>query len=316
MNKYIIKTMAVATILITLNGCAQNTKKQESMSTQFQDKIKNNYKNIKIYDYNPVYQIRFDKYNCPIEIYINEILVVSLLDNDRSAGEQIIQIPEYILKSGLQTIRVKIYPLLDKNKNFEKFVSRDLWLKLRVTYQDYEKDKTAEAKEVFKAELPKIEEDSPYLEFKREFKATVPYTLEGWSKGVDLSKEDPEKLEAEVKGRMKEIADLYQNKDIEGLIREQYKRMQEVDQSYYFHTKKNSEDLLVELQESLNESKKTELLEGKMKLMANGKLVTILVDKGVFFNEGIIRTDIGDSYAFYPQFFYRPSPGAKLEIIR
>jgi hypothetical protein len=302
--------------LITLNSCAQNTKKQDSMSTEYQDKIKNNYKNVKIYDYNPIYQIRFDKYNCPMEMYINEILVVSLLDNDRSAGEQIIQIPEYILKSGVQTIRVKIYPLLDKQKNFEKFVSRDLWLKLRVTYQDYEKDKTADAKEVFKAELPKIEEDSPYLEFKREFKASVPYELEGWSRGEDLSKEDPKKLEQEVKSRMKEIADLYQNKDIEGLAREQYKRMQEVDQSYYFHTKKNSEDLLVELQESLNESKKTELLEGKMKLMASGKLATILVDKGVFFNEGIIRTDIGDSYAFYPQYFYRPSPGAKLEIIR
>ncbi|KQB40374.1 hypothetical protein RC62_264 [Flavobacterium aquidurense] len=164
--------------------------------------------------------------------------------------------------------------------------------------------------------LPKVTVDVPYIELKGEFEAMVPYELEGWSKGMDLSKEDPKKLEEEVLGRMKEIASLYQNKDIEGLVREQYKRMQEVDQSYYFNTKKNSEELLVELQESLNESKKTELLEGKMKLMANGKLVTILVDKGVFFNEGIIRTDIGDSYAFYPQYFYRPSLGAKLEIIR
>ncbi|OXG07720.1 hypothetical protein BC749_101161 [Flavobacterium araucananum] len=204
----------------------------------------------------------------------------------------------------------------DKNKNFENFVSKDAKLKLRVTYQDYEREKNGKHTEVIKAELPKIDKDLPFIELEGKFTATVPYTLEGWSKGIDLSKEGPEKLEAEVKGRMNEIADLYQNKDIEGLIREQYKRMQEVDQSYYFHTKKNSEDLLVELQESLNESKKTELLEGKMKLMANGKLVTILVDKGVFFNEGIIRTDIGDSYAFYPQYFYRPSPGAKLEIIR
>lgn len=187
---------------------------------------------------------------------------------------------------------------------------------MRIVHGEYYKTKFEDFIEDYNVKLSKVDEDLPFVERKGEFMATVPYELEGWSNGKDLSKEDPKKLEEEVMGRMKEIADLYQNKDIEGLAREQYKRMQEVDQSYYFHTKEKSEELLVELQESLNESKKTELLEGKMKLMANGKLVTILIDKGVFFNDGIIRTDIGDSYAFYPQYFYRPSPGAKLEIIR
>lgn len=53
-----------------------------------------------------------------------------------------------------------------------------------------------------------------------------------------------------------------------------------------------------------------------MKLMANGKLVTILISDGPFKNKSIIRSDTGDYYDFYPQYFYRPSPGAKLEVIR
>ncbi|PWK02099.1 hypothetical protein BC749_101159 [Flavobacterium araucananum] len=289
------------------------------MSTEYRDKIKNIYKNVKSYDYNPIYQVRYDKFNCPLEIYVNDILVIYLPDSGKSAGEQHIDIPEYILKSGLQSIKVKIYPLLDKSKNFEKFVSRDAKLKLRVVYGDYERElkNWDNFKEVMKADLPKIDKNLPFIELEGKFTATVPYTLEGWSKGIDLSKEDPEKLEAEVKGRMNEIADLYRNKDIEGLAKEQYNRLKEIDQAFYFTTKENTAEWESQLQEALNESKSLELLDGKMKIMADGKLVTILVTDGSFRNQSIIRSRVDGGYSdFYSQYFYRPSPGAKLEIIR
>lgn len=318
MNQYIIKTVAITACLLTLNSCAQNPKKQINMSIEYRDKIKNNYKNVKSYDYNPTYQIRFDKFNCPMEVYINDILVAYLAGGGKSAGEQHIDIPQYILKSGVQTIRVKIYPLLDKNKKFEKFISKDVQLKLRVVYGDYRRElkNWANFKEVFEAELPKIEHDVPFIEFAREFTATVPYELDGWSKGVDLSTEKTEELEQEVNNRMREIADLYRNKDLEGLAKEHYNRVKEIDQAYYFNTKENSAEWESELEEALKESKSIELLNGKMKLMANGKLVTILVNDGIFLNKSIIRSDVGDSYDFYPQYFYRPYAGAKLEVIR
>ncbi|SMP15465.1 hypothetical protein [Flavobacterium hercynium] len=290
------------------------------MSTEYRDKIKNIYKNVKSYDYNPIYQIRFDKYNCPVEFYINDILVIYLSGSGKSAGEQHIEIPQYILKSGIQTIAVKIYPLLDKNKNFEKFVSRDVKLKLRIVYGDYEKELKNGAKnfkEVLSAELPEIDQDIPFIELKKEFDAIVPYELEGWSNGNDLSKEDPEKLEQEVKERIKEIADFYKNKNIEALAKEQYNRSKEIEQSFYMNKKEKSEELINELQEALNESKSIEIMDGKMKLMANGKLVTILVNDGTFKDQGVIRSRVEGGYSdFYPQYFYRPSPGAKLEVIR
>lgn len=306
----------LSVILFLQNSCAQNQKKIENTSTEYRDKIKNNYKNVKSYDYNPIYQVRYENFNCPMELFINDVLVVSLFDNGKSAGEQIIQIPDYILKSGIQIIQVKIYPLLDKNKNFEKFVSRNIQLKLRVTYQDYEREKSGSYNEVFKAELPKLEKDVPSIIFNKEFIATVPYELQGWSKGIDLSKEDPDKLEKELNDRLKEIADLYRNKDIEGLAKEQYNRTREFAQAYYFNKKENSLTWENEVQEALNESKKIDLLTGKMKLMANGKLVTILVNNAIFRNESIIRSDVGDSYDFFSHYFYRPALGAKLEVIR
>jgi len=318
MNNYIIKTILLATILVTFNSCAQNKKKSENMSTEFRDKVKNNYKNVKSYDYNPVYQVRYDKFNCPMELYINDVLVVYLAGAGKSAGEQHVDIPQYILKSGIQTIKVKIYPLLDKNKKNERFVSKDVKLKIRIVYGDYKKElkNWENFKEVFKAELPTIDYDIPFIELGREFTASVPYELEGWSKGVDLSEEKSEELEQEVKQRMNEIADLYRSKDIEGLAKEHYKRVREFDQAFYFITKQNSEEWESELQEALNESKSIEVVDGKMKLMANGKLVTILISDGVFKNKAIIRSDVGDSYDFYPQYFYRPKEGAKLEVIR
>lgn len=317
MNNYIIKTILLATILVTFNSCGQNAKKTENMNTEFRDKIKNIYKNVKSYDYNPVYQVRYENYNCPMELYINDVLVVYLAGDGRSAGEQIVQVAQFILKSGLQTVRVKIYPLMDKNKNLEKFVSKDAQLKLRVTYRDYEREKSSDFKEVFKAELPALEHDIPFIELKKEFIAKVPYELEGWSKGVDLSEEKTEELEQEVKKRMLEIADLYRNKNIEGLAKEHYNRVREFDQAFYFTTKENSASWEKELQDALNESKSIEVMDGKMKLMANGKLVTILINDGTFKDQGVIRSRVEGGYSdYYPQYFYRPHTGAKLEVIR
>jgi hypothetical protein len=312
------KVFLFLSVMMMQNSYAQIAKKPENMTTEFRDKIKNNYKNVKAYDYNPTYQIRYDKFNCPIEFYINDILVFYLPDSGKSAGEQHIDIPEYILKSGLQTIKIKIYPLLDKKNNFEKFVSKDVKLKMKIVYGDYRRELNdwANFKEVLKFELPKLDHDVPFIELGREFTATVPYELEGWSKGVDLSEEDPGKLEKEVKERFKEIAGLYRNKDIEGIAREQVKRSIELAQAYYFNTKEKTATWESELQDALNESKGIEVLSGKMKLMANGKLVTILVNDGPFRCESIIRSDVGDSYDFYPQYFYRPKEGAKLEVIR
>jgi hypothetical protein len=53
-----------------------------------------------------------------------------------------------------------------------------------------------------------------------------------------------------------------------------------------------------------------------MKIMGNGNIVTILVENGRYRNRSIIRNETNEAFDFYPQYFYRPAPGAPLEVIR
>jgi hypothetical protein len=302
--------------LLSLGSCAQTTKNKENRCTEYRNKIKNIYKEVKRYDYNPTYQLTFDANLCTYELYINDVLVNFSFTPGRTAGEQNIDIPQFILKTGKQSVRFRVYPRAIKNGVLEKLVDKNADFSIRIVHGEYYKMKFADFKEVYRMKLPKVTVDVPYIELKGEFEAIVPYELEGWSNGVDLSKEDPKKLEEEVLGRMKEIADLYENKDIEGLAREQYKYLREYDQAMYNNKIENSDEWKKLIQESVNESLKTEVLEGKVKIMGNGKIVSILVENGRYRNRSIIRNETKEAFDFYPQYFYRPAPGARLEVIR
>jgi len=315
MSKKII-LLGLTSLLLTITSCAQTTKKQENMSTEYRDKIKNIYKEVKTYDYNPTYQLKVNTNLCTYEAYINDILVDFSFTPGRTAGEQNMDIPQYILKSGKQTVRFKIYPKAIKKGELENLVDKNADFSIRIVHGEYYKTKFEDFKEIFRMKLPKVTVDVPYIELKGEFEAIVPYELEGWSKGMDLSKEDPKKLEEGVLGRMKEIASLYENKDIEGLAREQYKYLKEYDQAMYNNKIENSDEWEKMAKSSLDESIKTELLNGKMKLMGKGKVVTVLIENGVDKNEGIIRNETKEEYLFYAKYFYRPAPGARLEVIR
>lgn len=311
------KFLMFFSVILLLEDCsAQNTKNKENMNTNYIEKVKNIYKEVRKYEYNPIYQLKVNSNLCTYEIYINDMLVDYSFTTGRTAGEQNIDIPQYILKSGLQSIRFRVYPNAIKNGVLEKWVDKNTDFAIRIVHGEYYKMKFENFKEVLRMKLPKTDTDLPFIEMKGEFLAVVPYVLEGWSKGMNLSKEDPEKLQEEALGRMREIADLYRNKDLEGLAKEQYNRTKEIDQSMYLNTKENSEEWVAEVRESLNEATATEVLYGKMKIMGNGRVVTILVDSGALRNRSIIRNKVDGYSDFYPQYFYRPALGARLEVIR
>ena len=253
-------------ITATQNSCSQkqNNKEQKNMITKEQYNTIS--KNVKTYDYNPTYQIKVNTNLCTYEIYINDMLADFSFTTGRTAGEQTIAIPQYILKSGLQSIRFKVYPKAIEDGVLEEWVDKNADFSVRIVHGEYYKMKFEDFKEVLKMKLPKIDANLPFIELKGEFIAEVPYVLEGWSKGMDLTKEDSKKLEQEVLGRIKELADLYRNKDLEGLAKEQYNRTREIDQSMYLNTKEYSQEWVNELQEALNEAKSTELLDDLTKL--------------------------------------------------
>ncbi|KQB40375.1 hypothetical protein [Flavobacterium aquidurense] len=120
--------------LLTLTSCAQATKKQENRNTEYRDKIKNIYKEVKTYDYNPVYQLKVNTNLCSYEAYINDILVDFSFTPGRTAGEQNIDIAQYILKSGKQIVRFKIYPKAIKKGILESLVDKNADFSIRIVH--------------------------------------------------------------------------------------------------------------------------------------------------------------------------------------
>jgi hypothetical protein len=303
--------------LLTLNSCAQTTKNKEKMISKEQYNTIS--KEVKTYDYNPTYQLKVNTNLCTYEAYVNDILVDFSFTPGRTAGEQNIDIPQYILKSGKQSVRFRVYPKAITKGVLENLVDKNAEFSIRIVHGEYYKMKFADYKEVFRAKLPKGTIDVPYIELKGEFEAVVPYELKGWSNGVDLSKEDPKKLEEEVLEKYKQYRAAFENKDVATLATMIYKREKEIAQAYFFVSgKANSYDNgWEELAQDCNELIEMKPIEDyEMKITGNGKLVNLLKTNAKHKNFSAVSGTTGKKVRFYGLSLYRPSPGAPLEVIR
>lgn len=113
-------------------------------------------KSVKTYAYNPTYALRINWALCTYEIYVNDMLVDFSFATGRSTGEQNIDFPQYILKSGVQKIKVRVYaPATTKGKT-EPFLSPETVFSIRVVHSEYGNEKLKEAKEVYHAKLPAL----------------------------------------------------------------------------------------------------------------------------------------------------------------
>lgn len=148
------------------------------------------------------------------------------------------------------------------------------------------------------------------------FEAKVPYELKGWIDGVDLTKEDPKKLEEEVWGKMEEIKKMYESKDIEGIAKLQYNYLKEYYQALFYNT---PNEWLSQTKETLEENYKYVLdkKRGKLVLMGNGKIVSVLQEgNNEYRNDSAFLGISKESYNFFKLYFYRPKAGAPLEVVR
>jgi len=304
-------------VLVTLGSCAQNTKNEEKMITKQQ--YNNISKEVKTYDYNPTYQLKVNTNLCTYEAYINDILVGFSFTAGRTAGEQNIDIPQYILKTGKQSVCFKIYPKAITKGVLENLVDKNADFRIRIVHGEYYKIKFEDFKEVFRMKLPKVEHDIPYIELKGEFEAVVPYELEGWSNGMDLSKEDPKKLEEEVLEKYNQYRTAFESKDVATLATMIYKREKEIAQAYYFVSGQNNsyDNGWEELEQECNELKEMKPLENyEMKISGHGRLVNLLRTDSKYKDFSAVAGSTGKKARFYGLTLYRPAPGTPLEVIR
>ena len=303
-----IKAIIILLLLLFQNCKGQH---QNIITKEQYNKIS---KSVKSYDYNPRYSVRIKNYECAYEIYVNDMLITSRFETGTGMG--IVPFPQYILKSGNQRLKVKVLPVYKSSEVEGIAIGKDAVLNIDIFHEEFGKFKETS---VLKFVLPEKAQQLPYYELDTVFEAKVPYVLDGWSKGADLSKEDPKKLEQEVLEVYKRFKKAFEQKDVATIATMIYNREKEIAQAFFFVSgKEGSYDNGWEtLEKETNSVKNIKPLENyKMRFFGDGKMVSLLRTDGKFLDYPAFMGETDDSFEFYGLYLHRPSPGAPLEPIR
>lgn len=185
--------MDITTLLIMgllsfgLGGCSNVPNKQEHSNVKEICNVPK--ENVDSYVYKnenrPVYYAKYANRGCLFELRINDMLTDELT-RPRTIGETSTTINPAILKSGKQTVTVRLYPFLG-----ETSITNENPFRLEIGYIDFaieaNEDEIRPWNVVFT--LPPVEvpdEGLPYIELTGEFEATVPYQIKGCSDCIDL----------------------------------------------------------------------------------------------------------------------------------
>lgn len=211
-----------------------------------------------------------------------------------------------ILKSGVQSISIKVLPLKGK-----KLISKqdEFTLKVNLKEDAYVYDN----KRIEVLSMPKMligDKGVPYWEYIGEFNADVPYVNQGWSNGQDLTKFNKQELEKKVYSKYKEIQKIIEKKDNYSFQQMVELKLKEEAISLYEKLDENPEGFQ-------NNPEKGLSLEGcKMKFYGKGKLVTLEDEYG----ESCLKTEVIENSEkiiyTYPVYLHIPQGSNELEIIR
>lgn len=327
--KYILTTILV--VIFALQSYSQ----QQLSTKKAHQKMESIYKDVAHKKNKINYVLKVSNNECNYKIWVNDVPVYHIIKN-RSL-ELSFMINAKILKSGIQTLKIKIYPFRDKvNRKWKDKIDPYAGLDITISETIWDTEfKEFDDTPIFSYQTPREEnlsllekrqklkfKDGKELQFYEEtttFEANVPYNLKGWSESVDLSKEDPEKLFKEVEVYYLELIKDFENKNIPAIAEKYYNKEKEVAQSFFFNKKdvKNRwhEDFLSDVLDP--SAKLKELKKHYLEIDGNGKIVYLSRPPGNSPVTIITENENGRKrYSKYQVYLHRPKPGAPLEMIR
>lgn len=263
----------------------------------------------------------------PYEAYINDVLVEQ--SNDPGMHNTLININQAVLKSGTYNFRIKVYPTVGEEKGIEPGTLSFL----KVGLARYEKIPRGEGampdtyKYLQSFPIAKIDKPVPFYEVTGKFTVEVPYELEGWSKGQDLSKMDKKKLQEKVVAYYQKLWNVLNEGEGNKWEELTDHRRQETLVFHYYP----KDELMASVQEEKNEiserkGRMAPLEDYMMMFYGNGKLVTLErightkeMNKKEIDAKGrspLIRNGKIKGVSFYPVKLYLPEGSDDFVIIR
>ena len=304
-------------IALIFNACGQKTNK--NMDNKIKDKVLNIYKQVKVFDYNPRFVLDFSAFGCTYQVLVNDVPVMNS-NEPGDVGGAVYPFSEYVLHSGKQDITIRLFPAMRDGYVRDSFLTARSRMKLKVLEGDFHRQKPDDYKVLLQLETPEIVKDTlPYLEIKGSFTTTLPKEreIDGWSKGVDLSKEDKDKLLKEVVAKYEEFRQCFVKKDVYLLADILYKRQLDFAKTYFQNKPEQSEEIWNKFEDMINPVIKVFNLENdKLVIYGNGKITALDRIDLKFERESIVKTETENRFEYYSILLYRPAPDAPLEVIR
>ncbi|MFC6269810.1 hypothetical protein [Frigoriflavimonas asaccharolytica] len=291
------KILLLIMVAISLLGCSQDKNQNQNQNRkgmnidqyipeESKTIDRNNYaekvlESIKHYDSEPIYYYRINKQNCLIEVKIND--VVDYKDYELSN----IIIPSeigHILKSGQQTVTVKMYPVGDLSNKDLGLENQPQATKLSdkakvdisvVTMDNKSKKQFGDERVITTQVSPKEAAGKKYYEFSFTFNADIPYQFEGWSKGKDLRKLNQELVRKKAVEYYEMIGKVHLNKDLDSWLKINFPLEKRIEGMFYVD-KQYLEDLVKEFSDDvLQDYTMLPLKNYTLEYMGDGKLLRL-----------------------------------------
>ena len=230
--KHIIFTLLVLTAFYS---CSQPAPVNQNPNITADNLVEEITKQVKSYNYEPIYQVDFEFGHCYIELYINDILAYK---NYGEGGASSFAINPYILNLPIQKINLKMYP----TNELGKFLNNSA-VRLGIGSYDNQNKFSIEKQQsnLFIYQTPKDENGFFKYAGKEYFEQTaaftlpdVPYKIEGWKDSQDLRNFDKKLLAQKVLQAYQTIQKSFKERDLDKIAQFSYNKMKDQAIAQYF----------------------------------------------------------------------------------
>jgi len=277
------------------------------------------------YPQEPTFYIGVNSSACSFQVLVNDMPLYSFFAKGGLPGTQF-PINQYITQSGTQKVSIKVYPGLTEKEVLAPFIEEKAFLKLTLAVTDWKNNTPMNTINEKLLTLPLTEgklvcAGLPYIEYSTTFNVTVPYITDGWINGVNLEKEDIEKVKLETFAMYEKLRTIKANKDIAAELYFSKNSMIAFCQSLYRDEKVSKQfiDNCTKLYNNKNFSMEP-LDQCTIKYYGNGKVVALVRVDLYNRDESAIIANFtnGDNERIQTAqlLLYRPNKNAPLEQIR